>query len=343
MKRLLIYLFLVSMPCSAATYYTSHNAGGGGAGTSGDPFTLQEAADTAAAADLVLVKATGTYSEGTAIDFDTNAGNDGAHITFRGANSDGSDDGTVATIQATAAITGIFVFTAAADWVEVEGLVFDASSTATRCISNTVDESNFNIFIRCRFTGATGDGVHVAGTVIPGWQFYDCEFDANGGDGIGTTASNRGNIMLVACSLHDNTTHGIGNPRNVYAFGCLLYDNGGDGINLAAGDSCILIGNTCVLNDGDGIDVTAASKQSIVINNSCTDNGAYGFNLNTNDETDFWDYNHTYNNTSGAVNGTLPGSNNQTGNPVWASITDGSEDFTPSGAPVVDKGLEATE
>ena len=46
----------------AAPYYVTHNAGGGGAGTEGDPFTLAEACDAVAAGETVYVKASGAYS-----------------------------------------------------------------------------------------------------------------------------------------------------------------------------------------------------------------------------------------------------------------------------------------
>lgn len=48
------------------------------------------------------------------------------------------------------------------------------------------------------------------------------------------------------------------------------------------------------------------------------------------------------NGTSGATNlgGGMPGSNNQTGDPQFASVVDGSEDFTPAnGSPLDSNGM----
>ena len=56
------------------TYYTTHNAGGGGVGSFVAPWTLQEAADSAVAGDTVYICNTGTYSSAARTDFDTNSG-----------------------------------------------------------------------------------------------------------------------------------------------------------------------------------------------------------------------------------------------------------------------------
>lgn len=92
----------------------------------------------------------------------------------------------------------------------------------------------------------------------------------------------------------------------------------------------------------------------VIYNCSFVANGGYGIN----DQGAQWhsiDNNHYHNNTSGPINGNGTtintadinttekyGKNNQTGDPKFASTTDGSEDFTPqSGSPLINNGLDA--
>ena len=72
------------------TYYTTHNAGGGGVGRVAAPWTLQEAADQAVAGDEVRICNTGTYTPAATIDFDTNSGTHDAPIQFLGYDSAGT-------------------------------------------------------------------------------------------------------------------------------------------------------------------------------------------------------------------------------------------------------------
>ncbi|HUU90639.1 MAG TPA: hypothetical protein VM238_05445, partial [Phycisphaerae bacterium] len=72
------------------TYYTTHNAGGGGVGSFVAPWTLQEAADSAVAGDEVRVCNTGAYTPAAAFNWDTNAGTYQSPISFLGYNATGT-------------------------------------------------------------------------------------------------------------------------------------------------------------------------------------------------------------------------------------------------------------
>ena len=112
-----------------ATYYV--RSSGGNDGNTGLSFalgwaTIQFAADTAVAGDLVLICADGTHLPTATIDIDINTGTDASRITFRGAAADGTDNGTVATISGASLGSGYIVNVAAntVDYVTVENLRF---------------------------------------------------------------------------------------------------------------------------------------------------------------------------------------------------------------------------
>ena len=110
------------------------------------------------------------------------------------------------------------------------------------------------------------------------------------------------------------------------------------------------MGNTVYGNGSHGIEMQNYAGDGTPIanlhlwNNTCVDNGGYGFYWGTASPTVdlLMDYNHTHNNTSGVTDrtGGLPGDNNVTGDPLFTSTTDGSEDFTPlTGSPLIGAGV----
>lgn len=96
-----------------ATYYV--RSSGGNDTNDGLSFanafaTIQKAADTATAGDDVRICADGTHTQTATIDLDTNSGTGASPIVFTGANgTDGSDDGTVATVNRTSFGAAVFV------------------------------------------------------------------------------------------------------------------------------------------------------------------------------------------------------------------------------------------
>ena len=171
------------------------------------------------------------------------------------------------------------------------------------------------------------------------------------GAGFNIAAANRGDgVSFLGCSVHDNTGVGLKlwSPAQSCVYSCLIYDNGSHGIEFDLySDWLRAIGNTIQGNAGSGIYVHRNPSTSIVIcNNSLVSNGAYGIRFNDGHieaGAHYVDYNHYHSNTSGETNLTpTPGDNNVSGDPLFASTTDGSEDFTPgSGSPLLAAGLDA--
>lgn len=334
-----------------ATYYSSHNAGGGGAGTNGDPFTLQELFDNVDAGDLGLVKNTGTYTPSATIDADNSSAATYTNLaTIRGANSDGSDDGTIATISGSSlpATSDLINCNVSALHLKMEGLRLTAATRYNINLNTALNVSRI-ILYRCRVDNASSHGIYnQESTAQFALRMYDTEIDSNGGDGIGSAGISRGGIQADNCTFHDNTGAGVEdtntNAKSIYT-GCLFYDNGTHGLSLH-NDIIGLIVKHCVFfnNTNNGIDFGDITNSGVlsIINSIFRSNGGYGIDTNGGaaGRFDLCDYNCYHNNTSGALDISTPGSNNITSDPLFTSETDGSEDFTlQSGSPCLNVGF----
>jgi hypothetical protein len=208
---------------------------------------------------------------------------------------------------------------------------------------DNIDESKF---ISCRIDNASSTGTAVDdqnGTV-----YVDCEIDNNGTAGFAVDLSNRGdNHEFLYCKVHDNGGTGlaIGAPDNVTIAHCQIYDNGGSGIGMDTYSS-----NSEILNctiDGNALNGINANRAAgldgvEIVNNSITNNGQWGIEFTNTDPDDQFvlEFNHFHNNTSGNVDsGVSYNPHITTGDPLYTSTTDGSEDYTPqSGSPLIGTG-----
>ena len=165
--------------------------------------TIQYAADTAVAGDLVLICADGAHTTTSTIDFDTNAGGLSNSIIFRGANATGGDDGTVATISGSALGANDILINITMSYLVFENLrITNATDHNLR-----QDVTGFTTFIRCRIDSATDHGIYQLGS-IGMVSLFDCEID-NNAIGIGSASGFRGHVNMSRCSVHDNTGHGL--------------------------------------------------------------------------------------------------------------------------------------
>jgi hypothetical protein len=336
------------------TYYVRPtNGSDAAAGTTfGTAFqTTQKAADTATAGDVVRLCPEATETTAVSIDFDTNAGTNINPIIFEPGNvTDGGRDMSLTyTIQASASITGLFDFTGTADWVKFFNLSLDGNSNAASPVYNNLDTADGITFINCEIKNGTGDGVNVRGSSTgAAWFFLQCDIHSNGADGIGHSAGNRGDIHIFNSKIRDNTGDGWEvDKTECICVSCEIFGNGGAGLRLGSNSTSLTVhGCTIYNNTGDGIIFYNATSRNkfLVVNNTVSGNGGYGFNFNTTGDTDIaWvmDYNHTYNNTSGASDLTVPGDNNQTGDPLFEDT--GADDFSPgTGSPLLSNGANGT-
>lgn len=333
-----------------ATYYVDPVSGNdGNAGTSlGTAWkTTQKALDTAVAGDSVRLCATGVETITATIDADTNAGTSINPIRFFAANASGTIDGTKYTIRAGAAITAVINFAAAADATRWQGVDFDGNSQATYAIYNNVDGSDGHNFTACRSRRATSHGIYIRGSA---WRFDGHESDNNGGQGIGHSAANRANIYFFRGSLHHNASTGwLVDANGCRLTGSRVYRNGGSGgVELGSNSNGFMCeGNTFYGNTNDGLRFFNATSRSdnAVIGNTFTANTAYGIRFNTadSDTASVCDYNHTHGNGTAASDLTLPGNFNKTGDPLFTSTTNGSEDFRPSSSsPLVGANVDGS-
>lgn len=348
MLRTLLILLLCCLPCFATTYYVDPVSGSdGNAGTSFAAAwkTTQKAADSAnTAGDVVRLCQTGTESISAAIDFDTNAGAAGSYIQFVSYNSTGTTQSNGYTIQASSSITtGMFFIVDAGDYLMFTGIILNANSNAAVCVYDNVDTPQYPVFKSCDFKNATSHGVDLRGTAT--WTFINCNSFSNGGYGTHHNTANRGNLYWTSGSIHNNTSGGIDGNATDWVTNALIYANSGDGISSGSSQTnSVYSFNTIYNNTGDGIEFYNATTRNgyKVYGNTLVSNGGYGLNIPTTDANTFLilNYNHTYNNTSGASNITLPGTN-QTGDPKFTNA--GSGDFTPTaGSPLLGNGPKGT-
>jgi len=341
-----------------ATYYVDPSAGSdAAAGTSFATAwaTTQKAADTAVAGDEVRLCATATETPSAQIDWDTNAGTETSPIYFVGADSSGNPLTTgYYTISGSSlpASTNLFYWadTAASQFVRFKRIRI-TGATNHNVATGPRSGTSFDlwlIFDTCRLDSATGDGF------FQGYGFrnllINCEIDSNGGAGIGPPAlqqTNRmGYLWVHGCSIHDNASSGVAIYYiNNLVSNCLIYDNGGVGVELGRQFFySSILNNTIYGNIGSGIGDGAGgtligNNTGRIFGNTVVSNGGYGIEDNRGAGTlGYVDYNHFHNNTSGETDfsGGTPGDNNQSGDPLFTSVTDGSEDFTPtSGSPLI--------
>ena len=331
-----------------AIYYVDPAAGSDAA--AGTAFgtawaTTQKALDTVAAGDEVRLCKSATETISAAIDLDTTTGTVGNVITLISYAADGTVPSDGYTISTSASISAVLNHAPSGfEYYRWIGVTFDANDSANFCYLNTVaDGSGFTFFLRCVLKDAIYDCFSIRGNV---WHLHGCEFTGAGRHGISHQAANRGSTSLIDCKLHHNTSYGWDCNVGASATRCLIYRNGGYGI--AAGSNATnssWFQNTFYGNASGGLSLYNAANrnQFAVAGNTFVSNGGYGYNQQTTAlNAMICMYNHHHENTSGGAypsNADL-GSDVITGDPLFTSTTDGSEDFTPAaGSPLVGAGL----
>ena len=227
------------------------------------------------------------------------------------------------------------------EWRNID---FNASGIVQYAFSASAGGS-YNTWKNCIFRNATSHGVYdIAGIT----NYIGCEMYGNGGSGVYSTV---GQPKHIHCVAHDNASHGFAVLHVSHQhINCRSYDNGGDGFYAsAAGDRLLYDGCLAFGNTGDGFDLADGSLSNTLYNNTSSGNGGYGFNLNGQavEPLAIFSNNHAHNNTSGHCSECVDDDwvdfyhgDNITGDPLFASVVDGSEDFTIQvGSPLIDAGF----
>ncbi len=330
-----------------ATYYVDPNAGSDSA--AGTAFgtawaTTQKALDTVAAGDEVRLCKSATETISAIIDLDTTQGTNGAFISLISYAADGSAPSDGYTISTSASIGALVEHAPAFDYYRWVGVTFDANDAATNCYLNDgSDGSEYNTFINCIFKNATSDNFYVRGN---DWYFSNCEITGAGGHGINHSSANRGSIYFFSGKIHHNASNGWRLDRTAsFLVDSLIYRNGGWGVEQVSNSGYAhATGNTFYANTSGGWKVFDAANRNPtrIVENTFVANGTYGFNAGDTDRfARIKTNNHHFGNTSGGTNVTNGlGSDLITGDPLFTSTTDGSEDFTPAAdSPLVGAGL----
>jgi hypothetical protein len=188
------------------TYYVDGAVGNdANAGTSegaGNAWaTIDKAMNTVTTADVVYVKATGTYVESPVIDTASASANTPIH--FEGYTTTTGDNGKVT-----------------------------IASTGTNSLTGTVGGNCFYIFKNFIFDGTNASSNVVSLLSEDYIAFYNCEFKNSVGAGI--TADNF--FTFVNCEFSNNANVGCTVDNNAIVFGCIFANNGGDGLDVATCD-----------------------------------------------------------------------------------------------------------
>lgn len=342
MKKLLVVLLIITN-IFATKYYSSHNASGGGAGTTGDPYTLQELFDNTDAGDTGYVMATGTYTPSAVVDVDNaSAATANNPALIRGASATGVDNGTMPVISGSSlpATTNLLNLNVASLSVRFENLRITNATNYNVILSSSLGGCAVT-FDSCRIDHGNSNGVRIENSTTSAvYVFSHCLIDSNGGDGIGINADGRGGCKIFFCNISYNDGDGVEDdansttPKQMYV-GNVIYKNGAAGIKLrTTGSGCTFLSNVFFANvDAINISSNAVMKSLVIMNNIFRSNTGYALNTNTGSFGIFVaaDYNCYSNNTTGDIDinsDTPPGHNNVTSDPLFTNETIGSEDFT---------------
>ena len=235
---------------------------------------------------LCTMAANEEFDISASIDFST-AGGSNSPLQWKGANSSGTVDGTIAVIdmQNTASVTvtisgnrQLFQNIESKNGNSTNAWTISASNLVLfGCIGDNSDSDGFNIsgndyvFIECMSHNNTGEGWSGNGRNT----IFGCVSRNNGGSGF------RGSSTQSFYSIaHDNTGRGWRNCHS--CINCTAYNNGNNGIELTGSTqgmaviNCILEGNSSFGIDAVGDEVCAVINNAFFNNTSGETTGIAG-------------------------------------------------------------------
>jgi hypothetical protein len=238
------------------------------------------------------------------------------------------------------------------------GLKFTRSSGSSA--HGAIHGNGAIIVKQCEFDGNGMDTVIDGGTAgilfVSDSEIYGANASAGSSHGIDADGTTAFKFTMFRTSIHDCDGHGV--YANVGArdahilISNLIYDNTDSGLlvaNVGSSNSMLVYSNNLFYgNSGDGFEISDSTGDDAAWisfdHNTMVSNGGYGANVAADQINIFASNsnNHYHGNTSGGRNNLPAGTNDTSGDPLFTSVTDGSENFTPaSGSPLLDAGIAA--
>ena len=282
----------------ATNFYVDPAASGAANGTSWTDAwtTLQTAADTAIAGDIVYCR--GTQNITAAIDFNTSSGTyNGGYIKFIGCNASGTNNGEYFVLDGgDNDINGIYNNQKSYIWLEnfkltrcgtsgsKGGLAFNQAGYSDSCVFINVwfHDNNryglygawanrFGTFLCCKWTSNTLAQIQVAGISN---RYVGCVIKDGGAGGVNDES---GGQVYVDCIFHNNTTYGLYSYGQITAINCIFDSNGTYGlhINYIVQTTCIGCRFTNQIGSGDlgiyvGANVSSGALVGCYLGNNAT-------------------------------------------------------------------------
>lgn len=262
--------------------------------------TLQTAADTAVAGDIVYCR--GSQTLAAPINYNTQSGsNASGFIKFIGCAADGSVDGTKFVLDANSAAANCILLAAKIyiwwENIEMKNATGDGWDATAAFYENL-------IFVNCVSHNNGGDGWDLYYSDTETLVFIKCYAYSNGGDGFGQTYKGLG--FFLFCISKNNTGGGFDSTA-AYAsyipvyYGCIAHNNGGCGFK---NPNHIIL--NCIADENDDDGIYQVSGIGVVVGNRITDNGkdTTGYGLNAVTRT-LYGWNFLLDNDSGATTGLI--------------------------------------
>lgn len=280
-----------------ATYYVDPAATGRNSGSLTDPWTsLQSAADTAVAGDVVLCRGVQTLT--TAITFSKNSGNiTFGFIKYIGCNSSWENDGTLFELDGN---------NSSANGVYINGLayLYFENIHVRRCTSIGFNHANsfwmHSVFNNCKASnnGSHGFSLYYDGSRGECNYYFKCTSSNNGGSGFYRPYRL---TFLILCRAENNASYGVEIEQGTVSsvvFGCLVANNA-HGIISRGG---FIMANTVDgSTSGVGIDVISTGQvPAFIFGNRVTNNAGWGMSAQ---HLHLFGWNFVNGNTAGQITG----------------------------------------
>ncbi len=317
--------------------------------------SIQDSIDIALAGAFIKIAVDNTGSASInfndTVNIDIQDGTANSHITIQGVDNGGveltpGDELPVLTTTLTLA-NGLVKIGPGTSFYDFRFLDFNGGGIgkAEFCIDNASTLSDFHVIYNCKLHNSDAQCIKWVGdkSALLFSEIYDADRGSNTVPGV---AFNGQGSLILGNIIHDNPQDGLFvNDTFTKVSYNLIYNNTVLGINIGNVADQAVVDNNTVYNNGVGIFIDTLADLCFVYNNTSSNSGTYNWRLDNNaTHFGYFAHNHSHNGGSGDVDdgftwADIGEGNNITGDPLFVSVTDGSEDFTPRhGSPLLGAG-----